>query len=134
MISDSYEDSDDLDTHCYNNNADYHDCMFGFILKVAIHGYFSFGRAETCCPSLSVPSSRNSDYTVAPFETSTVISENGSVSYEVHSIDGHSSLLGRVNKFIRQTEQNTFAGTWMLLAEWRNVSQSGNDLVHILYL
>ena len=92
---------------------------------MAIHGYFSFGRSEACCPSPSNPSSSNSDYIVAPFETSTVIGDgSGSVSYEVHS---HSSLLGRVNKFIRQTEQSTFAGTWMLVAEWKNVSQPGNS-------
>lgn len=91
---------------------------------MAIHGYFSFGRGEACCPSPSVPSSRNSDYIVAPFETSTLIGNgNGSVSYEVHNT---SNLLGRVNKFIRQTEQSTFAGTWMLVAEWRNVSQPGH--------
>jgi hypothetical protein len=101
---------------------------------VAIHGYLSFGRAETCCPSPSVPSSRNSDYIVAPFETSIVIDGNGSVSYEVHNISSHSSLLDRVNKFIRQTE-STFAGTWMLVAEWKSVSQPGHwmsSLVHMI--
>lgn len=100
---------------------------------MAIHGYFSFGRAETCCPSPSVPSSSNSDYIVAPFETSTVIVDGtGSVTYEVHNTDVDSSLLSQVNKFIRQTEQTTFAGTWMLVAEWRNVSQPGlmNSLVN----
>lgn len=99
---------------------------------MAIHGYFSFGRAEACCPSPSVPGSSNSDYIVAPFETSTVVGDgNESVTYEVHNTDIGSRLLSQVNKFIRQTEQSTFAGTWMLVAEWRNVSQPGfmNNMV-----
>ncbi|MCG8626014.1 MAG: hypothetical protein MJE68_28955 [Proteobacteria bacterium] len=103
---------------------------------MAIHGYFSFGRAETCCPSPSVPTSRNSDYIVAPFETSIAIDDgNGSVSYEVHNISSHSSLLGQVNKFIRQTglKQSTFAGTWMLVAEWKNVSQPGYLMSRLVY-
>lgn len=102
------------------------------LLQVAIHGYISFGREEACCPSLSVSSSRNSDYIVAPFETST--DANGSVSYEVHNTSSHSSLLGRVNKFIRQTEQNTFAGTWMLVVEWKNVSQPGHLMNNLVYM
>ena len=93
---------------------------------MAIHGYFSFGRDEACCPSLSVSSSRSSDYIVAPFETS--INANGSVSYEVHNTSSHSRLLGQVNKFIRQMKQNAFAGTWMLVAQWKNVSQPGRSM------
>ena len=89
-------------------------------------GYFSFGRAVPCCPSLSIASSSSSDYIVAPFETDTIIeSGRGNVSYEVHDATIPSGLLNRVNKFIRQKEQNSFAGTWMLVAEWKNVSQPG---------
>ena len=68
----------------------------------------------------------NSDYIVAPFAANTNIgSGRGHVSYEVHNASTSPVQLSRVNSFIRQQKQNTFAGTWMLVAEWRNVPQSG---------
>lgn len=88
-------------------------------------GYFSFGRAATCCPSIAINNS-NSDYIVAPFEADTNIgSGQGSVAYEVHNSSINSHPLSRVNTFIRQQMQNKFVGNWMLVAEWRNVPQSG---------
>ena len=103
-----------------------HDTVIAIIIffQVAIHGYLTFGRPEACCPSPSLPSS-SSNYVVAPFETSALVGD-GSVAFEVHDINSHSNFLGRVNKFIRQAEQNTFAGTWMLVVEWKNVSQPGD--------
>lgn len=75
-----------------------------------------------------------SDYVVAPFEADTnVASGKGNVSYEVHSAFRNPAVLSRVNKFIRKKEQNSFAGTWMLVVEWRNVPQPGqtSSLVRI---
>ena len=60
-------------------------------------------------------------------------SGQGSVSYEVHNSSSSPALLSRVSRFIRQQQQNGFAGTQMLLAEWRNVPQAGqmDDMVNI---
>ena len=96
-----------------------------FTIQVTTDGYFSFGRAITCCPSIATNDS-NSNYLVAPFEADTNIGNGqGSVSYEVHNSSTNSRQLSRVNNFIRQQMQNKFAGNWMLVAEWRNVPQSG---------
>lgn len=93
-------------------------------MQVSTDGYLSFGRPITCCPSLAANTS-DSEYIVAPFMADTNIgSGQGNVSYEVHTISTSPGLLSRVNRFIRHQKQNMFAGTWMLVVEWRNVSQS----------
>lgn len=71
---------------------------------------------------------------MAPFEADTSISSGqGHVYYEVHNSSTSPTQLSRVNSFIRQQKQITFAGTWMLVAEWRNVPQSGqsNSVVRV---
>ena len=98
---------------------------FCIYLQVSVDGYFSFGRPVTCCPSLTANTS-GSDYIIAPYLADTNIgSGRGNVSYEVHTLSTSPDLLSRVNSFIRQQKRNKFAGTWMLVAEWRNVPQSG---------
>ena len=65
------------------------------------------------------PGSLVFDYIVAPFWN------NGSsknVSYEVHSISSNPKMLSQVSRFIRQENENSFAGTWMLLTEWNYVN------------
>ena len=79
----------------------------------------------------------NSEYIVAPYKADTNIgSGQGGVSYELHNISTSPSLLSQVNSFIRKQKQNKFAGTWMLVAEWRNVPQSGqtNIMVGLIML
>ena len=94
-------------------------------MQISTDGYFSFGRAITCCPSLTTNTS-NSDYIVAPFMADTnIASGQGRVSYEVHNLSTDSIQLSRVNTFIRQQKQNTFSGNWMLVVEWNDVPQSG---------
>lgn len=85
----------------------------------------------TCCPTLL--SSSTSNYVVAPFGANTnIASGTGRVSYEVHNITTSPSLLSQVNRYIQQSTQHRFYGTWMLVAEWENVPQSGQStsLVH----
>lgn len=95
------------------------------ITQVTTDGYFSFGRAVTCCPTLSLSSS-TSNYIVAPFETNiNIASGTGSVSYEVHNITTSPSLLSQVNRYVQRNMQTWFSGIWMLVAEWNNVPQSG---------
>ena len=64
-------------------------------------------------------------YIVAPFWSDMDTRSSGSVSYEVHTNTTSMLLLHKVNKYIRQQEQNNFAGTWMLVAEWSGISNPG---------
>lgn len=99
--------------------------LFCLIAQVSTDGYLSFGRPISCCPSL-ISNTSTSDYIVAPFEAdANIASGRGEVSYEVHSDSTSPDQLSRVNNFIRQEKQNSFAGTWMLVVEWRDVPQSG---------
>ena len=105
--------------------------MFCINIQVASDGYFSFGRAVTCCPNL-LSSSSTSNYIVAPFEANTNIATGtGRISYEVHNLTTSPSLLSQVNRYVQQSMQSRFYGTWMLVAEWKNVPQSGQSTVRV---
>ena len=63
---------------------------------------------------------------MAPFEANAnIASGQGNVSYEVHNATTGARQLSKVNSFIRRQKQNAFSGTWMLVAEWKDVPQSG---------
>ncbi len=47
------------------------------------------------------------------------------VSYEVHTLNTSPELLNRVGKIIRRKTGSGFAGTWMVVAEWREVTEVG---------
>lgn len=96
-----------------------------------------------CCPSL-FPGDPPWQYTVAPFATDTsFINGDGEVSYEIHTLSSDSGFLSEVNKFLHQRGRNQFSGTWMLVANWKNipenvrclynyVMQIGTKKVHVL--
>lgn len=65
-------------------------------------------------------------YIVAPYWSDIDTRSTGSVSYEVHTNSSSLPLLHRVSKYIRQQQQNNFAGIWMLVAEWNSVPSQGN--------
>ena len=47
---------------------------------------------------------------------------SGRISYEMHTtVDV--TLIEAVSKYIRHQESNDFAGTWMLVSEWKNVQK-----------
>jgi len=63
---------------------------------------------------------------VAPFLTDTnVASGTGNVTYQVHTNTSSQALLNDVSKYIRQSKENFFSGTWMLAVQWENVPQTG---------
>ena len=75
---------------------------------------------------LSFPGSSDVDYIVAPFSANLSASGGtGTGLYEVHTISSSPALLSEVSSFIRQQKNTRFAGTWMLVTEWRNVRQPG---------
>ena len=93
--------------------------------QIGANGFFTFGVAGNhCCPSL-FPGDPPWQYTVAPFATDvSIISGDGVVSYEVHTLSSDSELLSEVNKLLRQRGRIQFAGTWMLVANWKNVPEN----------
>ena len=107
-------------------------------MQVCPNGYISFGNPE----SFYIPSlfpSNTSEPGVAPFWEDHAVINGGTISYEVHTNTTSLSLLSQVNQFIRNQQQNTFGGIWMLIAEWDSVPRfltttpvSPNNVSHFL--
>lgn len=99
-----------------------------FYFQVSSNGFFTFdGKVSYTSPRLFSPSS--SSYMVAPFWANSDISMRvGSVSYEVHSSQASSDYIDLVNSFISRQQQVQFNGTWMILAEWKDVPKYNGSL------
>ena len=95
-------------------------------LQVATNGYVSLGRRVTHLqnPSLFNQSDINK-YIVAPYLSDIDTRSDGSVSFETYSNTTNLPLLQKVSNFIQQREFSSFVGTWMLIAEWNSVVDSG---------
>lgn len=98
-------------------------------LQVATNGYVSLGRRVTHLqnPSLFNQSDINK-YIVAPYLSDIDTRSSGSVSFEIYSNTTNLPLLHKVSNFIQQREFSSFVGTWMLIAEWNSVVDSGKRL------
>ena len=80
------------------------------------NGYFSFGQGLGAFdPVTSIVSSP----LVAPYWVDNDLRNGGTASYEVHTTG--SPVLEQVSSFIQTTEDDDFEGSWMILAEWRDV-------------
>lgn len=65
---------------------------------------------------------------VAPFWTDNDITEGvGEVSYQVYE-NSQSESLSWVSTYISQQQQINFIGTWMLIAEWKDVPKHQGEL------
>ena len=51
----------------------------------------------------------------------------GTVSYEVHNLTNGTSLMSTVNTYINSKLSNEFRGTWMLVVEWKDIPQNGDQ-------
>ena len=51
----------------------------------------------------------------------------GTVSYEVHNETNGTSLMSTVNTYINAKMSNEFRGTWMLVVEWKDIPQNGDQ-------
>ena len=97
-----------------------------FHLQVATNGYISFGQRITSIQNPSLFNESNTlKYIVAPYWSDIDTRSTGSVSYELHTNRTSLLLLHKVSKYIRQREQNNFAGIWMLVAEWNSIPSPG---------
>ena len=96
------------------------------LLQVSSNGFFTFDSEDTYNaedPQLFSSTSPLANM-VAPFWASNdIISRTGSISYEVHNSVSSGGYLEQVSSFISQSQQVRFEGTWMIVAEWRDVSQ-----------
>ena len=92
------------------------------ILQVVTEGYLAFGEPFFSSEPFFFPSDLIQNFTiVAPFfaNVDNNLYENSNISYEVHS--GSSPVMEAVSMFIKEREGVAFSGTWMLLAEWKEV-------------
>ena len=98
-----------------------------FSLKVSTNGIISFGRPFSSHSPHLFPGTSFYNYLVAPFWTDTDITEGvGEVSYLVYD-KSQSESLSWVSTYISQQQQISFTGTWMLVAEWRDVPEYLGD-------
>lgn len=68
---------------------------------------------------------------MAPFWTDSDISEGvGEVSYQVYD-NSQSESLSWVSTYVSQQQQINFIGTWMLVAEWRDVPKHQGELTTV---
>ena len=86
------------------------------------------GEASNYSPQLFQPVSSQYDNIVAPFWADNDVTQvDSSASYEVHNDSTSPVLLKRVSIFISQQNQVNFTGTWMIVAEWFQVAQTGGS-------
>ena len=86
------------------------------------------GQASNYSPQLFQPVSSQYDNIVAPFWADNDVTQvDSSASYEVHNVSTSPILLTQVSIFISQQNQVNFTGTWMIVAEWFQVAQTGGS-------
>ena len=93
-------------------------------IQVNSNGYLSFGRSVTFSTPYPFPKSQDYTYMVAPFWTKQDARIEGEVSFEVHNASTSDKLLRQVSSYINNNMQNSFSGTWMVVAEWNGVPKN----------
>ncbi len=87
-----------------------------------------FGRSYPNHSPYIFPGSRFQNYLVAPFWSDNDITRGVSeVSYQVYN-NSQSESLFWVSTYISQQEHINFSGTWMLIAEWKNVPEYRREI------
>ena len=90
-------------------------------VQVNSNGYLSFGRSVTSSTPYLFPKSEDYTYMVAPFWTNQDTRLEGEVSFEAHNASRSDQLLRQVSNYINNNIENSFSGTWMVVAEWNGV-------------
>lgn len=103
-------------------------CYSLILMQVGTNGYFSFDKVFTDYVPFEYPG----DYRVtlvSPFFADIDISKGkGNIRYEIHTISQSPALFEDVDHIINMQMNTTFAGRWLLLAEWKNVPEFGRSL------
>ena len=75
--------------------------------------------------TISFPVGAPGAYVVAPYWDDVDLRHAGTVSYEIHSMRGNNpgsnQLLDEVSGFVENSTGQSFQGSWMLVAEWKEV-------------
>ena len=98
------------------------------MVQVSSNGFFSFDReVATSSPRLFQMTHPHASI-VAPFwAKNDITSRVGSISYEIHDSIS-SDHIRRVSSFISHQQEVKFEGTWMIVAEWSDVSQFNSSV------
>ena len=94
------------------------------LLQISTNGYFSLGTTPSEA-SLTRFSSSQSHSIIAPFAADIDTKYNGYVPYYIFTTG--TSYIETVDSYIRSELGVSFYGTWMLVAEWRDVAQYGGS-------
>ena len=70
---------------------------------------------------------------VAPFWAKHDTSYLGHVAYETHTLFNGTALMSTVNTYINTKLGNDFRGTWLLLVEWKDIPQDGDQDLKVSY-
>ena len=88
-----------------------------------MNGIISFGRPFPSHSPNLFPGTSFYNYLVSPFWSDNDITNNvGEVSYQIYN-ESQSEALTFISTYINQQQQVQFTGTWMLVAEWKNVPE-----------
>ena len=95
------------------------------LTQISSNGLFSFGYGNTAYRPHTLSSTNLGDnYIIAPFWGDSDLRDDsveGSVLYQ--SFTAGAPLLGIVNSFIRSEVENSFSGSWLLIAKWDRVPE-----------
>ena len=93
--------------------------------QVGTNGIFSFSEPFYTASARRFPVGASGAYIVAPYWDDVDIRVAGNISYEVHSRIGNNpgsnQLLDEVSGFVEASTDQSFQGSWMLVAEWKEV-------------
>lgn len=96
-------------------------------VQVGTNGYLSFDKVFTDYESFEFPGQGHVTL-LAPFFADIDISKGtGSISYEVHTVRQSEAIFSVVNRIVRERVDSEFSGTWLLVAEWRDVPEFGRS-------
>jgi hypothetical protein len=92
---------------------------------VDTNGLITFGRQVLGSTPETFPT-ENADifwsYIVAPFWSDADTSTNGSVYWEIHTVEQSAAMINQVSNLVQsQYPESQFSGTWMLVATWKDV-------------
>ena len=72
---------------------------------------------------------------VAPFFSDIDISDGtGNIKYEVHTQQSSPAIFSDINAIINEYVDADFFGSWLLLAEWKNVPEFGRSESIVSYV
>ena len=94
---------------------------------MGVNGIISFGEEFEATSPVLFPGSAGASYysyVVAPFWADADLRVRGNISWEVHSLgasDEGDSYLKQVSEFLRNRENVTFLGDWMMIVSYDRV-------------